>query len=48
MQFTEIDIAQDAGVLLEKHFDGLHSGGGVSSIKGGQTAADNAAELREV
>ena len=42
MQFTEIDIAQDAGVLLEKHFTGLHSGGGVSSIKGGQTAADNA------
>jgi len=42
MQFTEIDIAQDAGVLLEKQFAGLHSGGGVSSIKGGQTAADNA------
>ncbi len=42
MQFTEIDIAQDSGVLLEKHFAGLHSGGGVSSIKGGQTAADEA------
>lgn len=42
MNFTEIDIAQDAGVLLEKHFMGLHSGGGVSSIKGGQTAADAA------
>ena len=42
MQFTEIDIAQDAGALLEQHFAGLHSGGGVSSIKGGQTAADEA------
>jgi len=42
LQFTEIDIAQDAGALLKKHFTGLHSGGGVSSIKGGQTAADNA------
>lgn len=27
---------------LERHFDGLHSGGGRSSIRGGQTAADEA------
>ena len=38
----EIDISADLADLLEQHFAGLHSGGGRSSIKGGQLAADAA------
>lgn len=38
----QIDISLDASVLLEKEFIGLHSGGGRSSIMGGQSAADAA------
>jgi deoxyribodipyrimidine photo-lyase len=38
----KIDISLDAAVLLENEFEGLHSGGGRSSIKGGQSAADEA------
>ncbi|CAM8629251.1 FAD-binding domain-containing protein [Candidatus Planktophila dulcis] len=38
----QIDISLDASVLLEKEFIGLHSGGGRSSIVGGQSAADAA------
>jgi deoxyribodipyrimidine photo-lyase len=41
-----IDISLDAEHLLATHFDGLHSGGGRSQIKGGQNAANQAlAEL---
>ena len=38
----QIDIKADLDELLEQHFAGLHSGGGRSSIRGGQTAADEA------
>ena len=38
----EIDISGDLQTLLEDNFDGLHSGGGRSSIKGGQGAANQA------
>jgi len=38
----EIDINADLTNLVEKEFVGLHSGGGRSSIKGGQSAADQA------
>lgn len=37
-----IDIAIDPDKLLNQHFVGLHSGGGNSSIKGGQSTADKA------
>lgn len=38
----EIDISQDLELLVAEHFEGLHSGGGRSSIRGGQIAADEA------
>ena len=38
----KIDISQDATNILETEFAGLHSGGGRSSISGGQSAADQA------
>jgi len=38
----QIDISGDLQTLLEENFDGLHSGGGRSSIKGGQSAANQA------
>ncbi len=38
----KIDISLDATEILEAEFVGLHSGGGRSSIKGGQNAADAA------
>ncbi len=38
----KIDISLDAQVILESEFAGLHSGGGRSSIAGGQSAADAA------
>ena len=42
----QMDINSDLDRLLESHFEGLHSGGGRSSIQGGQTAANKAlAEL---
>lgn len=37
-----IDIRQSPEKLLAQHFDGLHRGGGRSSIPGGQTAANEA------
>lgn len=37
-----IDIATDVEVLLNQHFQGLHSGGGRSNIRGGQQAANDA------
>ena len=37
-----LDIATDVEALLNQHFQGLHSGGGRSEIKGGQTAANQA------
>lgn len=38
----QIDIEADLDQLVERHFDGLHSGGGRSTIRGGQTAANAA------
>lgn len=38
----EIAIAQDVATIVENEFAGLHSGGGQSTIMGGQSAADNA------
>ncbi len=38
----QIDITADLDQLLANHFEGLHSGGGRSSIRGGQTAANEA------
>lgn len=38
--FEQLDLESAPETLLEKHFSGLHSGGGKSSIRGGQTAAD--------
>lgn len=37
-----IDLSKSTDELLDQHFQGLHSGGGKSSIKGGQTAANKA------
>ena len=37
-----IDISQSPESLVAKHFHGLHSGGGRSSIAGGQSAANQA------
>jgi deoxyribodipyrimidine photo-lyase len=36
----KIDITNSAELLLTEHFEGLHSGGGRSYIKGGQSAAN--------
>ena len=48
MTQIEIDISVDATALLENHFSGLHSGGGISSIRGGQTAANRALENLDI
>jgi len=41
-----IDLTLTSDGILEKYFAGLHSGGGKSHIRGGQTAANEAlAEL---
>lgn len=37
---NEIALTDDHDAVLEQHFGGLHSGGGRSSIRGGQTAAN--------
>lgn len=37
-----IDLSASSQEIIEKHFEGLHSGGGRSSIRGGQTAANQA------
>ncbi|MEY4988691.1 MAG: hypothetical protein RI933_324 [Actinomycetota bacterium] len=38
----KLDLKSEAEDLVKRHFEGLHSGGGRSSISGGQTAADAA------
>jgi deoxyribodipyrimidine photo-lyase len=40
--FIPLDIKAGLELLVTQHFDGLHSGGGRSSIRGGQTAANEA------
>lgn len=37
-----LDVSADLEDLVDLHFSGLHSGGGRSSIRGGQTAANEA------
>lgn len=43
-----IDISADASSTLEKEFEGLHSGGGRSSIAGGQSAGDLALKSLDI
>lgn len=38
----QIDLNSDPQKIIDQHFSGLHSGGARSSIKGGQSAADQA------
>lgn len=44
----EINLSLDAEIILENEFIGLHSGGGRSSIKGGQSAADEALRVLDI
>jgi len=44
----EINLSLDAKIILENEFVGLHSGGGRSSIKGGQSAADEALHALDI
>ncbi len=44
----EIDLNQSTEVILATYFDGLHSGGGKSRIKGGQTAANQALSALDI
>lgn len=46
--YEPIDVTQAPDLLLQKHFAGLHSGGGRSSIAGGQTAANTALENLDI
>lgn len=46
--FEEIDLSLDAEKILQRNFDGLHSGGGRSSIAGGQTKALIALEQLDI
>ena len=50
MKSHALRISIDAPVeqILEKHFGRLHSGGPISSIKGGQTAANHALETLDI
>jgi deoxyribodipyrimidine photo-lyase len=43
-----IDISADVSITLEKEFEGLHSGGGRSSIVGGQSAGDLALKSLDI
>jgi deoxyribodipyrimidine photo-lyase len=44
----EITLDQDLSLTLEREFHGLHSGGGRSDIRGGQSAADAALESLDI
>lgn len=46
--FEPIDISGNLEAIVEKQFEGLHSGGGRSTIRGGQTAADRALEKLDI
>lgn len=46
--FEEIDLSLDAEAILQQSFEGLHSGGGRSSIPGGQTQALIALEQLDI
>lgn len=38
----QIELSDNLSQILETHFEGLHSGGGRSSLRGGQTSANEA------
>ena len=44
----EITLDQDLSLTLEREFQGLHSGGGRSDIRGGQSAADTALDSLDI
>ena len=44
----KLDITGTSESILEKHFQGLHSGGGKSHVRGGQTAANQALESLDI
>ena len=44
----EITLDQDLSLTLDREFQGLHSGGGRSDIRGGQSAADAALESLDI
>ena len=44
----EINLALNLEEILEKTFSGLHSGGGRSSIAGGQSAANQALQSLDI
>ncbi|MFM6965989.1 MAG: FAD-binding domain-containing protein [Rhodoluna sp.] len=44
----KIGLSATTEGILDKHFAGLHSGGGKSSIRGGQTAADQALSALDI
>ena len=44
----EIKLDEDLSLTLERDFQGLHSGGGRSDIRGGQSAADAALESLDI
>jgi deoxyribodipyrimidine photo-lyase len=48
VQVRAINLSLDAEIILENEFSGLHSGGGRSSIKGGQSAADEALQALDI
>jgi deoxyribodipyrimidine photo-lyase len=43
-----IDLSSSSEEILDRYFQGLHSGGGKSYIKGGQTAANQALETLNI
>ena len=44
----KLDLTGNTESIVEQYFDGLHSGGGKSHIKGGQTAANEALEALDI
>lgn len=44
----KLELNDTTESILEKYFDGLHSGGGKSHIKGGQTSANEALEALDI
>ncbi|MFM2024211.1 MAG: hypothetical protein RLZZ56_224 [Actinomycetota bacterium] len=44
----KIDLTGSTESIVERYFEGLHSGGGKSSIKGGQTTANKALESLDI
>ena len=47
-QPVRLDIDLDVAIILDQYFSGLHSGGGRSPIRGGQTAANAALSALDI